>query len=112
MRSDHTPERRDLAHRAANAALRLRPEAGEAHFARAHYLRCNLDYDNARAELAFAQRALPNNAQVFYLMGSIDDRQGRSNGGAKLRKSSRARSTQFFYSPAARVDLPVNAPFC
>jgi TolB-like protein/Tfp pilus assembly protein PilF len=78
LRSDHTPERRDLADRAVKAAAHLRPEAGEAHLARAHYLRCNLDYDNARSELAFAQRALPNNAQVFYLMGSIDDRQGRS----------------------------------
>jgi tetratricopeptide (TPR) repeat protein len=79
LRSDHTPKRRDLADRAVKAAVHLRPEAGETHLARAHYLRCNLDYDNARSELAFAQRALPNNAQVFYLMGSIDNRQGRSN---------------------------------
>ena len=77
---DHTPARRDLADRAVKAALHLRPEAGEAHLARARYLyRCNLDYDNARAELALAQRTLPNNAQVFELMGSIDRRQGRSN---------------------------------
>ena len=76
---DHTPERRDLADRAVKAASRLRPEAGEAHLARARYLyKCNLHYDNARAELALAQRKLPNNAQVFELMGSIDSRQGRS----------------------------------
>jgi TolB-like protein/tRNA A-37 threonylcarbamoyl transferase component Bud32/Tfp pilus assembly protein PilF len=77
---DHTPERRDLADRAVKAALRLRPEAGEAHLARARYLfRCNLDYDNARAELALAQRTLPNNAQVFALMSDIDWFQGRWN---------------------------------
>src|SRR5258707_7312892 len=48
---DHNPVRRDSAARAVKAALHLRPEAGEAHLARAQYLaRCNLDYDNARAE--------------------------------------------------------------
>ena len=77
---DHTPARRDLADRAVKAALHLRPEAGEAHLERARYLfSCNLDYDNARAELALAQRTLPNNAQVFALMGDIDRFQGRWN---------------------------------
>jgi serine/threonine protein kinase/Tfp pilus assembly protein PilF len=77
---DHTPVRRDLAERAVKAALHLRPEAGEGHLARAQYLaRCDLDYDNARAEVALAQRALPNNAQVFVLLGHIDRLQGRWN---------------------------------
>ncbi|OLD86214.1 MAG: hypothetical protein AUG81_11440 [Verrucomicrobia bacterium 13_1_20CM_4_54_11] len=77
---DHNPERRDLADRAVKAAFHLRPEAGESHLARAQYLaRCNLDYDNARAELALAQRGLPNNAQVFTLLGHIDRLQGRWN---------------------------------
>ncbi|PYK14188.1 MAG: hypothetical protein DME64_11550 [Verrucomicrobia bacterium] len=77
---DHNPERRDLAERAVKAAFHLRPEAGESHLARAQYLaRCNLDYDNARAELALAQRGLPNNAQVFTLLGHIDRLQGRWN---------------------------------
>jgi len=77
---DHTAKRRDLAEAAVNAALHLRPEAGEAHLARAQYLlNCNLDYENARAELALAQRKLPNNAQGFVLMSQIDDRQGRWN---------------------------------
>ena len=76
---DHMPARRDLADRAVKAALHLRPEAGEAHLERARYLlRCNLDYDSTRAELAVAQRKLPNNAQVFELMGAMDARQGRS----------------------------------
>src|SRR5262249_23451113 len=74
---DHTPARRDLADRAVKAAFRLQPEAGEAHLARAHYLRSNLDYNNARAEVALAQGALANNGQVFGLMGSMDNLQGR-----------------------------------
>ena len=77
---DHTPTRRDLADRAVQAALHLRPEAGEAHLERARYLlRCNLDYDNARAELVIAQRTLPNNAQAFALLSDIDVFQGRWN---------------------------------
>jgi TolB-like protein len=77
---DHTPARRDLADRAVKAALHLRPEAGEAHLERARYLlRCNLDYDNARAELVIAQRTLPNNAQAFALLSDIDVFQGRWN---------------------------------
>jgi TolB-like protein/Flp pilus assembly protein TadD len=75
---DHTPERRDLADGAVKAAFRLRPESGEAHLERARYLRCNRDYENARAEVALAQRKLSNNTQVFQLMALIDDRQGRS----------------------------------
>ena len=75
---DHTPERRALVEAAVNAASRLRPDAGETHLARADYLyRCYLDYDRARAELAVAQRLLPNNAQVFALLGYIDRRQSR-----------------------------------
>ena len=77
---DHKPARRDLADRAIKAALRLRPEAGEAHLERARYFyMCKLDYDNARAELAIAQRMLPNSAQVFALMGHMDRLQGRWN---------------------------------
>jgi serine/threonine protein kinase/tetratricopeptide (TPR) repeat protein len=76
----HTPVRRDLAERAVKAALHLRPEAGEGHLARAQYLaRCDLDYDRAREELALAQRALPNNVQVFVLLGHIDRMQSRWN---------------------------------
>jgi serine/threonine-protein kinase len=77
---DHSAKRRDLAETALNAALNLRPEAGEAHLARAQYLfYCNLDHANARAELALAQRTLPNDVQVFILLGNIDALQGRWN---------------------------------
>jgi TolB-like protein/Tfp pilus assembly protein PilF len=75
---DHTPARRSLADAALQNAMRLRPEAGETHLARAEYLyRCNLEYDGARAELAMAAQALPNSSRVFALTGFIDRRQGR-----------------------------------
>jgi len=75
---DHTPSRVALAEAAVNAASRLRPDAGETHLARADlFYRCYLDYDRARAELALAQRALPNNAQVLALTSFIDRRQSR-----------------------------------
>ncbi|MFL6515983.1 MAG: hypothetical protein ACJ8M1_13275, partial [Chthoniobacterales bacterium] len=75
---DHTPERRTLAGAAVNAAAKLRPEAGETHLARADYLyRCYLDYDHAREELTLAQRSLPNDGQVFALLGYIGRRQSR-----------------------------------
>ena len=81
---DHNPARRDLADRAVKAALRMHPEAGEAHLERARYLcLCNLDYDKARAEVALAQRTLPNNAPVFALTGHIDRLEGYWNESAR-----------------------------
>ena len=74
---DHTPARLALTEAALKTAIRLRPDAGETHLARANYFyRCYLDYDMARTELALAQRALPNSSEVFELTGYIDRRQG------------------------------------
>ena len=75
---DHTEARRQLAQAAVNQALRLRPEAGEAHLAAAIYFyNCHLDYDRARTELNIARRTLPNSSSVFEWMAYIDRRQGR-----------------------------------
>jgi TolB-like protein/Tfp pilus assembly protein PilF len=77
---DHTPERLALAEAALKAVVRLRPDAGETHLARANFFyRCYLDYDHARTELGLAERALPNNSQIFELTGYIDRRQGLWN---------------------------------
>ncbi len=74
---DHTPERLTLAEAALAKAIRLRPEAGETHLARATYLyRCHLDYEQARAELRLTQSELPNDPKAFELAGYIDRRQG------------------------------------
>ena len=75
---DHTPARLALADAAVQTALRLRPDAGEAHLALANHLYHGyLDYDRARAELAIAQRTLPNEPSLFNHLGNIDRRQGR-----------------------------------
>jgi TolB-like protein/class 3 adenylate cyclase/Tfp pilus assembly protein PilF len=75
---DHTPARLALAEAAIEAAFRLRPDAGEAHLARAQNLyRGYLDYDAALAELEVAGQTLPNDAGVFELRGYIQRRQGK-----------------------------------
>jgi serine/threonine-protein kinase len=81
---DHTPARLALANNALEEILRLRPDAGETHFARANFLyRCHLDYEGARVELAQAQHALPNNSEIFELTGYIDRRQNLWNESAR-----------------------------
>jgi TolB-like protein/Tfp pilus assembly protein PilF len=72
---DSTPDRIFLAETAVNAALRLRPDSAEAHFARADYLfRCLRDYDRALEELAIARPGLPNSTPFFILSGYINRR--------------------------------------
>jgi TolB-like protein/class 3 adenylate cyclase/Flp pilus assembly protein TadD len=74
---DHTPARLDLANAAVQTALRLQPDAGEAHLALAdYYYHGSRDYGRARTELATARRTLPNNAEVFEYTGYIDRREG------------------------------------
>ena len=75
---DHTPARLASAELAIQTAFRLRPDAGEAHLARAQNLYWGyLDYADALAELEVARRSLPNNARMFLLLGYIHRRQGR-----------------------------------
>ena len=74
---DHTPARLAMAEAAIQAAFRLRPDAGEAHLARAWNLYWGyLDYHGALAELEVARQTLPNDPQIFYLTGLIQRRQG------------------------------------
>jgi TolB-like protein/Tfp pilus assembly protein PilF len=75
---DRTPERLAQAEAAIQAAFRLRPDAGEAHLARAeNFYRGYLDYDNALTELELARQTLPNDPRIFELMGLIQRRSGR-----------------------------------
>jgi tetratricopeptide (TPR) repeat protein len=72
---DPTPDRISLADEAVKAALRLRPDSAEAHFARADYFfRCLRDYDRAEEELAIARPGLPNSTPFFILSGYINRR--------------------------------------
>lgn len=75
---DHTPARLAMADAALGKAESIQKDSDEVHFARGWYFYQGLrDYDRARAELRFAQRTLPNNAEIFSLAGSIDRRQGQ-----------------------------------
>ena len=97
---DRTPERLALAKAAIEAAFRLRPDAGEAHLARAgHLYRGYLDYDGALAELETARQTLPNDARLFELKGYIERRRPGGNQEEALRES-RARNRS---RPAQRI---------
>jgi tetratricopeptide (TPR) repeat protein len=72
---DPTPDRILLAEAAVKAALRLRPDSAEAHFAMADFLfRRHRDYDGALRELAIARPGLPNDTAFFILSGYINRR--------------------------------------
>ncbi|MGZ5003581.1 MAG: tetratricopeptide repeat protein [Chthoniobacterales bacterium] len=72
---DPTPNRILLAEAAVKAALRLRPDSAEAHFAMADFLfRCRRDYDGALQELAMARPGLPNDTAFFILSGYVNRR--------------------------------------
>jgi serine/threonine protein kinase len=74
---DHTPARLAMAEAAVQAAFRLRPDAGEAHLARAWNLYWgHLDYDGARGEVEVARQTLPNDPQIFWLTALVHRRQG------------------------------------
>jgi serine/threonine-protein kinase len=74
---DHTPARLAAAEAAIQEAFRIRPNAGEAHLARAwHLYNGYLDYEGALAELEVARQTLPNDPLIFRLTGSIQRRQG------------------------------------
>jgi len=72
---DPTPDRVLLAEAAVKAALRLRPDSAEAHFAMADFLfRWHRDYDGALKELGIARPGLPNDTAFFILSGYINRR--------------------------------------
>jgi TolB-like protein/class 3 adenylate cyclase/Tfp pilus assembly protein PilF len=95
---DHTPARLALAEAAVETAVRLRPDAGEAHLARAEHLyRTRLDYDGALAELAIARKTLPNDPHVYELAGYIARRRGdREEGLRNLKRAVELDPRNFF----------------
>jgi TolB-like protein/Flp pilus assembly protein TadD/predicted Ser/Thr protein kinase len=75
---DRTPARLASAEAAIQEAFRIRPNAGEAHLARAQHLYNGyLDYEGALAELEVARQTLPNHPRLFRITGFIQRRQGR-----------------------------------
>ncbi len=85
----------ELAKKAADAALRVRPDLGEAHLELARYyfyagiLTDTGDFDRARDELVIARRTLPNDSEAIYIAARIDRRQNRWDDSlANFRKAS------------------------
>ena len=88
---DRTAGRLQLADAAIQAAFRLRPDAGEAHLARAgHLYRAYRDFDGALSELQPAGKALRNDARLFELKGYIERRRSGGNQEEALRHFERA----------------------
>src|SRR5437764_2657627 len=76
--SDPVPARREKARTAANEALRLQPDLPEGHLALGFsYYYGDRDYERALAEFEIAKRGLPNEAQAYMAIGSIQRRQGK-----------------------------------
>ncbi len=75
---DRSSARLAQAKAAAQTALALAPDLGEAHLAQALvYYHGNRDYPRALEQLEIARRTLPNNAELYALLGWIARRQGR-----------------------------------
>jgi TolB-like protein/Tfp pilus assembly protein PilF/predicted Ser/Thr protein kinase len=88
---DRTLERLALAKAAIDTAFGLRPNAGEAHLARAgHLYRGYREYDGALAELETARQTLPNDARLFELKGYVERRRPGGNQEEALRNLERA----------------------
>jgi TolB-like protein/Tfp pilus assembly protein PilF len=73
-----TAEHRDKSRSLANRALQLRPDLPEGHLALGfsiYYV--DKDFDRALGELAIAEKGLPNEAEVYLIIGAIQRRQGK-----------------------------------
>jgi predicted Zn-dependent protease len=83
----------ELAKKAAEAAVRLSPDLGEAHLELArYYFEVGVftnDYDRAREELTIVRRKLPNNSEALLIGAKIDRHQNRWDSAlANLQKAS------------------------
>src|SRR5881398_1732169 len=75
---DPLPGRRDKARLNADEALRLQPDLPEGHLALGFsYYYGDRNYERALAEFGIAKRGLPNDAQAYLAIGSIQRRQGK-----------------------------------
>ncbi len=98
------PKHLELAKKAAEAAVRVRPDLGETHLALArYYFRAGFsaagpgvpggidsgNFDRAREESTIARRKLPNNSEALWIAARIDRRQNRLDSAvANLQKAN------------------------
>jgi len=75
---DPVDAERDSARDYADRALALAPDLPEAHLAKGYSLYYGArDYEGALREFGIAQRGLPNDSDVYLLIGAIQRRQGK-----------------------------------
>jgi TolB-like protein/serine/threonine protein kinase/Tfp pilus assembly protein PilF len=67
----------ELAKKAAEAALRVRPDLGEAHLEKARYYFYAFDWERAREQLKIARSKLPNNAEALVIEAMIGRHENR-----------------------------------
>jgi Predicted integral membrane protein len=93
------PKHLELAKKAAEAAVRVRPDSGETHLALArYYFNASFsatgapinaaNFDQAREELAIAQRKLPNNPEALFIAARIDRHQNLDSALANFQKAN------------------------
>ena len=89
---DKRASRLEKAKAAADAALELQPDLGEAHLAKAFYYYYGFrQYDVAQKHVTDAIRAIPNDADVLNTAGAIARRVGRWNEAASSLEQARDR---------------------
>ena len=89
---DKSASRLEKAKAAADAALELQPDLGEAHLAKAFYYYYGFrQYDVAQKHVTAAIRAIPNDADVLNTAGAIARRDGRWNEAASTLEQARDR---------------------
>jgi TolB-like protein/Flp pilus assembly protein TadD len=89
---DKSASRLEKAKAAADAALELQPDLGEAHLAKAFYYYYGFrQYDFAQKHVSAAVRAIPNDADVLNTAGAIARRDGRWNAALSTLEQARDR---------------------
>ena len=89
---DKTASRLEKAKAAADAALQLQPDLGEAHLAKAFYYYYGFrQYDVAQKHVTDAIRAIPNDADVLNTAGAIARRDGRWSAAVSTTEQARDR---------------------
>ncbi|CAN5673696.1 hypothetical protein BH20VER1_BH20VER1_06670 [soil metagenome] len=86
---ERTPAQLENSRRAAETAVRLQPDLGDAHSALAlFYYMCLQDFDRALVELEEARKRSPNDANAIFYTALVKRRQGKLDEAIELQKKA------------------------